>query len=107
MPKLNKGDIVVALEDIIIPGIKTTYFIYKEKKYELKESLDSKTWGENAWYIENVENILISRKERRKGKYDNKCGWFKESELFQKFDCIKITRKRKLDKIQIIANNDK
>jgi len=99
MIKLNEGDIIIALEDIIIPGTGVTYYIYKNKRYELKEKLDSKTWGENAWYIESAENILISRKERREGKFDYERGWFKESELFQKFDCVKIIRKRKLDEI--------
>lgn len=93
MYKLKKGDIIIALEDIIIPDTGRTYYIYKNKRYELKRFFN------DNWHIEGLDNIIVNRSERRKGKYDNECGWFSEETLFKKFDCVKIMRKKKLKQI--------
>jgi len=84
--KLKKNDIIIALEDIIIPGTGVTFYIYKGQKYKVSEYLSK--WDENAWRI----NLIDSN------NFQNQ-GWFTENELFQKFNCLKYLRKRKLKKL--------
>lgn len=101
-PKLKKGITIICLEDIIIPGTGCTFYIWKGKKYILKKYLPD--WNEPAWNIQLEENAILNRKSRRQFSnfsnysFENQ-GWFTEKELFQKFNCIKYTRKEKLKKI--------
>ena len=41
--RLKIGDIIIALEDIIISGTGLSYYIYKGHKYKIKEKV-KKTW---------------------------------------------------------------
>ena len=85
-PRLKKGTIIIALEDIIIPGTGITFHIYKGKKYKLKEYLSK--WDEHAWYIVLIGSLQFEDS-----------GWFIEDDLFKKFECIKYTRLKKLKKL--------
>jgi hypothetical protein len=93
LPRLQKDNIIIALENIIIPGTGITFFIFKGQKYKLETFLDK--WKEPAWFIININaekdyNFFPSNKE---------CGWFTENELFEKFNCLKYNRKLKLMKL--------
>ena len=94
--RLKIGDIIIALEDIIISGTGLSYYIYKGHKYKIKEYLP--LWKENAWYI--IPNFVWNNNTVWK---KNNCGkrydaHLTESELFEKFDCTTIQRKEKLEK---------
>lgn len=88
IPKLKKNDIIIALEDIIIPDTGSTFYIYKGNSYKITEFLD--LWKENAWRIKLGSNNFQNQ------------GWFTENELFQKFNCLKIQRQKKLKKLSKI-----
>ena len=88
IPKLKLHDILIALEDIIIPG--TAFYIYKGKKYKVREYLPE--WNENAW------NIILMNRFRTFGDQ----GWFTEEELFEKFDCVTTQRRKKLKRLSEI-----
>lgn len=93
MNKLKKGNIIILLEDIIIPGTGTTFYYYKGNKYRIKRYLDK--WNEPAWYIK-----LIRTKEIK--LYGSEDGYFSEKDLLKKFDCVKYSRKLKLKKLKSI-----
>lgn len=87
-PLLKEGDIIIAKEDIVVPGtgITFTFYIWKGGKYRVKEYLP--LWIGPAWEIEMIGSA----------NYNDK-GWFTENDLLKKFDCLKWSRKEKLIKI--------
>ena len=95
--KLKEGILITCLEDIIIPGTGVTFYIWKGKKYRIKEYLPE--WTENAWHIQ-LEEIINSNKKRKNFNYlfENQ-GWLTEDELFKKFNCLQYLRKEKLMKL--------
>jgi hypothetical protein len=96
--KLKQGAVIISLEDIIIPGTGCTFYIWKGKRYTLKQYLAE--WREPAWNIQLEETILNNRKNRRNSNYSfSDQGWFTEVELFQKFNCLQYLRKEKLQKL--------
>lgn len=85
-----KGDVILCLEDFIIPGTGMTFYYYKGNKYRVKELL--KIWDMPAWSIK-----LMREKEDK--LYGNETGYFTEEELFKRFDCVKYQRILKLRKL--------
>jgi hypothetical protein len=57
MAILKKGDIIIALEDIIIPGTGVTFYIWKGKRYIIKEFLPA--WKQDAWHIQLIGSKKI------------------------------------------------
>ena len=96
-PKLNKNDIIIVNEDFIIPGTGKTFYFYKGSKYKIVKYLP--VWYENsgrhAWEIKLIDKI--------KGN-GALIFWFSEDELFEKFECRKYTRLKKLKKLAKISN---
>jgi len=99
--RLKVGDIIIALEDLIIPSTGCSYYIYKGFYYKIVEYLPA--WTENAWHIELIMNRQERRerhrKEPRNRRYDP---YMTESQLFEQFDCVKIQRKEKLKKLNLL-----
>jgi hypothetical protein len=94
-PKLNKNDIIIVKEDFIIPGTGMTFYFYKGHKYKIPKYLP--VWyeksGTHAWQIKLIEKI--------KGN-GALMFWLSENELFEKFECIKYSRLKKLEKLSKI-----
>lgn len=88
--RLKKGEIIIALENIDIPGTGITFHIYKGKRYKLEEYLTK--WKEHGWEIHLVGSLQFED-----------TGWFSEDELFKKFNCILYQRKEKLKKLAKIS----
>ena len=85
-PKLKIGDIIIALQNITIPSTGITWYIYKGMTYKIIEYLP--LWKENAWKITS-----------KKGGFKN-THYLSETEIFKKFDCVRIQRLKKLKKLQ-------
>jgi hypothetical protein len=94
-PKLSKGAIIIVNEDFIIPATGLTYHFFKGSKYKIVKYLP--VWYENsgrhAWEIKLIEKI--------KGN-GALIFWLSEDELFEKFECVKYTRLKKLQKLSKI-----
>jgi len=96
---LKRGDIIIAKEDIIsqgdvFNGFKTAFYIYKGKKYKLKNYVVE--LGIIIWYIE------LTMKAKYVPDFLLNHGRFTEEELFQNFDCIRYQRKEKINKLNNI-----
>ncbi len=93
-PKLSKGAIIIVNEDFTIPGSGMTFYFYKGNKYKITKYLP--VWyekdGTHAWEIKLIEQI----------KTGELVFWFSEEKLFGKFECIKYTRLKKLQKLSKI-----
>jgi hypothetical protein len=91
-PKLNKGTIIIVNDDFTIAGTGMTFYFYKGNKYKITKYLP--VWYENsgrhAWEIKLIEKI--------KGN-GALIFWLSEDELFEKFECVKYTRLKKLQKL--------
>jgi len=104
-PKLSKGTIIIVDEDFIIPGTGTTFYFYKGNKYKIVKYLPicHENDGTHAWEIKLIEKI--------KGD-GTPIFWLSEYELFEKFECVKYTRLKKLfapfapKKFDIVCHNE-
>lgn len=88
MLNLKPGDIIIALNDLIIPSTGITFFFYKGKKYKVNEYYSS--W--NGWCV------ISERKRDQYGFVYNRAG-LSEEMIIKNFDYIKYQRKKKLEKI--------
>ena len=97
-PKLQKGDIIIVNEDFIISGTGMTFYFFKGHKYKIVKYLPLWAWVANK--VDNAWEIRLIDKIKGNGTLVFS---FSEDNLFQKFECIKYTRLKKLKKLSKIT----
>lgn len=95
--KLKKGDLIICQKSFMVPGTGCTFSYFGGATYQIIEYLDK--WEENAWSIELMSTLYLSDCAGIYPRSFLTKGWFSEKELFEKFDCIKVQRKKKLQKL--------
>ena len=99
-PRLQKGDIIICLENFLIPGTGVTFHFFKGYRYKITQYLPVwfEKFGLHAWRIEIIGD---------KSSDWTTSGAFSEDDLFTKFDCVKHLRKLKLLKLNRLINESR